>query len=57
VLTLIAISALDSPYRDGLGQLRPVAMERSLRMLGSARAVVNERTALPCDARGTPVPS
>ena len=50
-LTLIAISALDSPYRPGLGQIKPVAMERSLRILDSARrAVVNGRDSVPCDA-------
>ena len=38
VLTLLAIGALNSPYRDGLGQIQPVAMERSLRILNTARA-------------------
>ena len=33
VLTLLAINALDNPYRHGLGQIKPVAMERSLRIL------------------------
>jgi hypothetical protein len=55
VLTLLAINALGSPYRPGLGQIKPVAMERSLRVLDSARAVVNERAPLPCDARGAAV--
>ena len=54
VLTLTAINALNNPYRSGLGSIEPVAMERTLRILGSARAVVNERAPLPCDARGTP---
>ena len=53
VLTLLAINALDNPYRDAVGQIKPVAMERSLRILESARAVVNETAPLPCDARGT----
>ena len=52
VLTLTAISALGHPYRSGIGQIEPVAMERSLRVLDSARAVVNETAPLPCDARG-----
>ena len=38
VLTLLAINALDNPYRDGVGQIKPVAMERSLRILDRARA-------------------
>jgi hypothetical protein len=57
VLTLMAINSLDSPYRQGLGQITPVAMERSLRILDSARSVLNETAPLPCDARGTPVSS
>jgi hypothetical protein len=57
VLTLIAINALDNPYRDAVGQIRPVAMERSLRILDEARAVVNETAPLPCDARGAPTRS
>ena len=57
VLTLTAINALDSPYRDAIGRIKPVAMERSLRILDSARGVVNDRAPLPCDAQGTPVSS
>jgi hypothetical protein len=57
VLTLMAINALDNPYRHGLGRITPVAMERSLRILDSARAVVKETAPLPCDARGAPVSS
>jgi hypothetical protein len=56
-LTLAAIIALNGPYRPGVGQITPVAMERSLRMLDSARAVLNERTPLPCDDQGAPVSS
>ena len=57
VLTLTAINALGNPYRDGLGRIEPVAMERSLRILDRARTVLNQRDALPCDARGAPVSS
>ena len=57
VVTLLAINALDNPYRDGVGQIKPVAMERSLRILDRARAVVNDTAPLPCDARGAPVSS
>lgn len=53
VLTLMAISALDSPHREGLGQIKPVAMERSLRILDRARAVLSDDAPLPCDDRGT----
>jgi Protein of unknown function (DUF4239) len=52
VLTLLAINALNNPYRAGVGQITPVAMERSLRILDRAREVVNATAPLPCDARG-----
>jgi hypothetical protein len=52
VLTLIAINALDNPYRDAVGNIEPVAMERSLRILDGARAVLDATAPLPCDARG-----
>jgi hypothetical protein len=55
VLTLLAINALDSPHRPGIGQIEPVAMERTLRLLDSAREVLGANAPLPCDARGTPV--
>ncbi len=57
VLTLLAINALDNPFRPGLGQIEPVAMERSLRILDRARAIVTDRAPLPCDARGARVSS
>jgi Protein of unknown function (DUF4239) len=57
VLTLLAIVALNNPYRGGVGRIEPVAMERSLRILDSARAVLNETAPLPCDGRGAPVAS
>ncbi len=52
VLTLMAINSLDNPYRNGVGQIEPVAMERSLRILDSARAVLSETAPSPCDAQG-----
>ena len=52
VLTLAAINALNHPYNAGIGQIKPVAMQRSLRMLDTARTVLNIRAAVPCDARG-----
>ncbi len=57
VLTLIAINALDNPYRGGLGQIRPVAMERALRLLDRERALAGATVPLPCDVRGVPVAS
>ena len=54
VATLLAINALDNPYRDGIGSLRPIAMERALRMISDARAAVGDHAAVPCDAAGRP---
>ena len=49
-------SSLDNPFRDGVGKIKPVAMELSLRILDRGRAVVNERDRIPCDALGAAVP-
>jgi hypothetical protein len=57
VLTLAAINALNHPYSAGVGQIKPVAMQRSLRILDTARTVLNVRAAAPCDARGARVAS
>jgi hypothetical protein len=53
--TLLAIHALDNPYRPGVGSLRPVAMERSLAILDEARDVVRDTRPLPCDEEGAPL--
>ena len=53
--TLLAIHALDNPYRPGVGSLRPVAMQRSLVLLDKGRDVVNDTTPLPCDEQGAPL--
>jgi Protein of unknown function (DUF4239) len=52
--TLLAIQALDNPYRSGVGSLQPVAMERSLALLEEARRALNESASLPCDEQGAP---
>jgi Protein of unknown function (DUF4239) len=57
VLTLAAINALNHPYNAGVGQIKPVAMQRSLRLLDTARTVLNATAPVPCDARGTRVAS
>lgn len=51
-VTLLAIFALDNPYRPGLGSVKPVAMERSLRLLDEVRAVIGESSEPPCDENG-----
>jgi hypothetical protein len=57
VLTLLAINALDNPYGGALGRIKPVAMERSLRILDKERAVVNDTASVPCNAVGVPASS
>jgi hypothetical protein len=54
VVTLLAIHALDNPYRPGLSSLEPVAMERSLDVIHTAREALGQHSALPCGAEGMP---
>ena len=54
VVTLLAVHALDNPYRPGVGSLKPVAMERSLRLIDQARRVVGDSAPPPCDESGVP---
>jgi hypothetical protein len=54
-VTLLAIWALDNPYRPGIGSLRPGGMERTLRVLEEERQVVGDQGPLPCDAQGVAV--
>jgi hypothetical protein len=53
VVTLLAIYALDNPYRPGLGSIQPEAMERSLAILDEAQADLGITLDLPCDEEGT----
>ena len=55
VATLLLIRSLDDPYASGYGALRPVAMERTLDVLGREQAIFGDAAALPCDAGGAPV--
>ena len=54
---LLLLVFLDSPFRSGVGALRPVAMERTLRIIDEALGSlgVNGTGAhFPCDAAGRP---
>ena len=55
VSMLLLIGFLDSPFNKGVGGVRPVAMERTLRIVDEALGAVGGRAQLPCDAHGTPV--
>ena len=57
VMTLLVIQLLNSPFQSGAGGLRPVAMERSLRILDEAQAIVGEVGSVPCDASGDAIGS
>jgi hypothetical protein len=49
---LLLIRFLDSPFHAGVGGVRPVAMERTLRIIDEELRVVGLDLALPCDERG-----
>jgi hypothetical protein len=52
VATLLVIDAVDNPYGAGVGSIRPVAIDRALRVLDEERAIVNDPASLPCDTEG-----
>jgi hypothetical protein len=54
VITVLAIYALDNPYRPGPGSIQPTAMERSLEVLDEARTALNVDAPIPCDEEGVP---
>jgi hypothetical protein len=54
VATLLLIGILDKPYRPGLGQLRPVAMQQTLVLIDQARDALGQDDPPPCDADGRP---
>ncbi len=51
---LLLLNFLDNPYHDGVGSLKPVAMERTLRILDEALPRVNVQVDAPCDETGRP---
>jgi hypothetical protein len=56
VAMLLLIRFLDTPFHSGIGGVRPVAMERTLRIIDQQLAVVHRPVALPCDADGNALP-
>ena len=53
--SLLLLRFLDNPFQSGVGGLRPVAMERTLRILDEAQRVVRASGPVPCNAEGEPV--
>jgi hypothetical protein len=52
VVTVLAIYALDNPYRPGVGSIQPAAMERTLHILDEARVALSDEATIPCDEEG-----
>jgi protein-S-isoprenylcysteine O-methyltransferase Ste14 len=52
--TLLLLWFLDNPYQAGASGLRPVAMERGIRILDQEASVVGGKLTIPCDERGIP---
>jgi amino acid transporter len=51
---LLLIGFLDSPFKEGVGGVRPVAMERSLRVVDEALTAAGITVQPPCDEQGNP---
>jgi hypothetical protein len=49
---LLLIRFLDSPVHEGIGGVRPVAMERTLGIIAEELRIVNQPIASPSDAQG-----
>ena len=55
VLMLLLLGFLDKPFQTGVGGLRPVAMERTLRIAQDAFTAIGAEVRIPCDAQGEPL--
>jgi hypothetical protein len=49
---MLLLGFFDNPHGEGVGQLKPTAMERSLRIIDSQVAALGITAAPPCDALG-----
>ena len=52
--TFLLLWFLDNPYHEGVGGLRPVAMERTIRQLSQEVALAKVHPLIRCDADGVP---
>ena len=52
VSMLLLLQFLNHPFHEGLGGLRPVAMERGLRVIDQLLQANGQTLQLPCDAAG-----
>ena len=51
---LLLLNGLDNPFHSGVGGLKPVAMERSLRTIDEALGAIDTQVRVPCNALGRP---
>jgi ABC-type multidrug transport system fused ATPase/permease subunit len=51
---LLLLNSLNNPFHNGFGGLRPVAMERALKVIHEELDIAGYRETPPCDARGNP---
>lgn len=49
---LLLLNFLDNPFHDGVGGLRPVAMERTLEIIDQELMIAGQDAPPPCDASG-----
>jgi Protein of unknown function (DUF4239) len=52
---LLLLNSLNHPFHDGLGGLRPVAMERTLQIIDQELEIAGPVEPPPCDASGKPL--
>jgi len=53
VAMLLLIRFLDAPFHEGLGGVKPVAMERALRIIDESIQAARIRVSAPCNEQGT----
>jgi amino acid transporter len=53
-LLLLLLAFFDHPHGDGIGRLKPVAMERTMRLIDTELDAINLDVTPPCDAYGDP---
>jgi len=49
---MLLLGFFDNPHGDGLGQLKPTEMERSLRIIDAQLNALGLTDTAPCDERG-----
>ncbi|MFL5945434.1 MAG: hypothetical protein ACJ74D_03175 [Gaiellaceae bacterium] len=54
-MLMLLLYGLDTPFHPGVGGLKPIAMERSLRMVDDALDAVGRQAPLPCNGLGRPL--